>query len=249
METVLEAEGLQKHYGAVHALKGVSLTVRNGEVLGVVGDNGAGKSTLLKILSGTLKPSEGAIRFRDHKIAEWSAAEVRQLGIETVYQDLALAPHLTVTENIFLGREVFRRDIWGRVGKFVDYTAMDEVAREVLHSVGITIPSLRVKVSALSGGQRQAVAIARAIHWGSSLLILDEPTAALGVEETENVFQLVASVKAKNIPTIVVSHDLPSVLKITDRIIVLRLGQLVASLTTAETHIEEVIGWITGARR
>ncbi len=247
VEPVLVAKGISKNFGRIQALADVEFDVRPGEVVGLVGDNGAGKSTLIKILSGALMPDSGEIWLRGERVSFHSPAEARAKGIETVYQDLALAPHLTIEENIFLGREIIGFGL-KRITGHLDKKSMIERSREILEQLHVRVRSMRVPVAELSGGQRQAVAVARAAAWGESLIILDEPTNHLGVEEVEMVLNLIRRLRERGLPVIFISHTLPHVLEVTDRIDVMFLGRKVASLKTSETDLDEVVAYITGSR-
>jgi ABC-type sugar transport system ATPase subunit len=242
----LQAEGISKHYGAVTALKDVHLQLAPGEVLGIVGDNGAGKSTLMQILSGGLAPSRGQILLDGQPVAFRSPSEARDAGIETVYQDLALAPDLTVWENMFLGREQLAKGPARWLG-VLDKKAMVRRSHEELARTKIRIPSAGGFCRSLSGGQRQAIAVARAVAWGSKILLMDEPTAALGVEQQARVGELVRSVRDHGVGVAIVSHNLPQVKQLCDRVAVLFRGQLVATLPAADASVEEIVMWITGA--
>ncbi len=243
---VLEAVGITKRYGAVEALVGVSLEVHAGEILALVGDNGAGKSTLLSILAGVQRPNAGELRVEGRAVEFVSPLDARRLGIETVYQDLALPPHLEISDAMFLGRERLRPGILGRLG-MLDRAEMRAQSRVHLDELRITIQSITQPVGTLSGGQRQAVAVGRAVAWSSKLILMDEPTAALGVEETGNVLRMVRRLRERGIAVLLVSHNLPQVLEVSDRIVVLRHGQVVATTPTADTHLDEVVKWITGS--
>ena len=246
-EPVLEVVDLVKRFGAIEALKGVSFTLGRGEILGLVGDNGAGKSTLLKIVSGALEPTAGSVRLNGELLEFGNPAQHRQAGIETVYQDLGLVGNLDIAGNFFLGREVRLRDHRGPFA-FLNNRAMRVQARDAIARLHITIPgSVAQKVNSLSGGQRQAVAIARAAFWKRELLLLDEPTAALGVQATAEVGNLIVKIaKEEGVPIVVVSHDISEVLKFADRLVVLRQGETAAELVGAETSASEVVGYITG---
>jgi|KBSMisStandDraft_5_1062788.scaffolds.fasta_scaffold81745_3 ABC-type sugar transport system ATPase subunit len=240
---LLEARGVTRSYGNVAALAGVDLQVRPGEVVGLVGDNGAGKSTLLKILCGAVQPSAGQLLVNGEPVTFRSPKDSRERGIEVVYQDLALATELSVAENIFLGRE--RR----RPGPFrlLDRPRMAKEAEAALESLAIEIHSVRARCGLLSGGQRQAVAVARAVLWGSNVLLLDEPTAALAVMESEKIGQLVAQVAKRQVGVVLVSHNMPQVHALCDRIVVLLRGRVVADLRRDETDVQDIVMWITGA--
>jgi ABC-type sugar transport system ATPase subunit len=228
------------------ALHGVDLAIRSGEIVGLVGDNGAGKSTLIKILSGALAPTSGELLI-DGKPADLrSPLHARQQGIETVYQDLALAPDLTVAENLFIGREL-KRPGPGRLVGSLDRRRMNAHAREQLQRLRIRIDSVTDRADTLSGGQRQAIAVARAVAWGRRVILMDEPTAALGVEEQQKVAELIDEVRRGGTPVLLVSHNIPQVHEICDRIVVLLHGRAVADLKRDQVDIEDVVMWITGA--
>ena len=244
---VLEVEDLVKRFGAIEALNGVSFTLDRGEILGLVGDNGAGKSTLLKIISGALDPTSGSVKLNGEHLEFGNPAQHRQAGIETVYQDLGLVGNLDIAGNFFLGRELRLRDL-GSPLAFLNNKAMRLKARDAIARLLITIPgSVTQKVDSLSGGQRQAVAIARAAFWKRELLLLDEPTAALGVQATAEVGHLITNIaKEEGVPIVVVTHDIAEVLNVADRVVVLRQGETAAELVGAETSASELIGYITG---
>jgi len=243
---LLEAQGISRMFGSVVALSRVNLKIRPGEVVGLVGDNGAGKSTLLKILSGALQPTSGELLIDGQPMVFRSPKDSRERGIEVVYQDLALATELSVVENIFLGRERRREGLLGRVG-VLDRPAMDRDARTTLDSLAIEINDTAVRCGLLSGGQRQAVAVARAVRWGSRVLLLDEPTAALAVMEAEKIGGLVKEVASQGVGVVLVSHNMPQVHKLCDRILVLLRGRMVADLRRDEVSVEDIVMWITGA--
>lgn len=246
MEPVLSVRGISKSYGRIQALSQVDFHVNPGEVVGLVGDNGAGKSTLIKILSGALQPDNGKMFLDGSEIELSSPSKARHLGIETVYQDLSLAPHLNIEENIFLGREVIKSS-WTKLFGSLDKQSMLRRAQEILDTLHVHVQSLKSPVAELSGGQRQAVAVARAVAWANKVVILDEPTNHLGVEEVDMVLNLIRDVKKHGISVIFISHTLPHVLEVTDRIEVMRLGEKVASLQTSDTNLNEVVSWITGS--
>jgi len=243
---LLEARGIKRTFGSVVALHGVDLEVRPGEVVGLVGDNGAGKSTLLKILCGALQPSEGELLIDGEPVTFHSPKDSRQRGIEVVYQDLALATELSVAENVFLGRERRRAGALGRLG-VIDRKRMYREAASTLESLAIEIHSVTARCGLLSGGQRQAVAVARAVMWGSKVLLLDEPTAALAVMESEKIGKLVAEVAKHGVGVILVSHNMPQVHALCDRIVVLLRGRVVADLKRDQVNVEDIVMWITGA--
>ncbi len=240
---LIDVRDVSKAFGHVQALDGVDLEVRAGEVLALVGDNGAGKSTLVKILSGVEQPDAGEILIGGAAATLNTPADAQRYGIATVYQDLALVDPRSVAANIYLGREP------RRLGILIDYPRMHAEARDVLKLLRITIPSVTARVRELSGGQRQAVAIARALARNSALLILDEPTAALGVEQTANVTHLIADLRAHGKSVVIISHNLEHVFEVADRITVLRHGRRVRSLERRDTSREEIVGLITGAIR
>jgi len=240
-----EVRNIGKYYGSVVALEGVSIGVRPGEVLGLVGDNGAGKSTLVKVLSGVHQPDTGTILL-DGIERHWrSTHEVLDAGIETLYQDSGLAPNLTVSANVFLGREITTKGVLGRLGFLAD-KQMNTIAHEDLEKAGIGVPASERGVSQLSGGQRQAVAIGRAVSWARKVIILDEPTNHLGARQAGEVLTVIRAAKAKGLGVIFISHTLPHILAVTDRIVVLRLGRVVRDAPTTEFDNESLLGTITG---
>lgn len=243
---LLEATQVRKSFGAVEALRGASLTVNHGEVVALMGDNGAGKSTLIKTICGVHSPDSGSIDFSGRSIAGLAPHDVQALGIEAVYQDLALAPDLDTAANLFLGREIFRRGLLGRLGVLAT-GEMATRAHQVLTDLDVAIKDPNAPVAALSGGQRQSVAVARAVTWADQLVIMDEPTAALGVPQTRAVLALIRRVRDSGRSILLVSHSLPDVMAVSDRIEVLRLGRRVARLTTSQTSEEEIVGAMTGA--
>lgn len=243
---VLEARNVSKRYGSVTALRGVSFAIRPGEVVALVGDNGAGKSTLVNILSGAVPPSAGEIRLDGSVVHVRTSHDARRLGIETVYQDLALANHVPAWANLYLGRELTVRGPLGRVG-WLDKKQMIKEAGKAMDATRIRIKSIRATCGALSGGQRQAVAVGRAITWGSRVLLMDEPTAALGVEQQQQVGELIRTVQHTGTPVLLISHNLPQVMAVSDRILVMFQGQLTRELVTSETSTVEVVSAITGA--
>jgi fructose transport system ATP-binding protein len=244
---VLQARGVVKRFGHVTALDGADFELFAGEVLAVIGDNGAGKSTLIKVLSGALQPDDGEIRLEGEPVHFRSPLDARRAGIETVYQDLAVAPALDIASNLFLGRELRRRGPLGRVLRMVDKRAMRQEAGRQLAELKIGIPSIREAVENLSGGQRQGVAVARAAAWGRRLVIMDEPTAALGVKETGQVLDLIKRVRDRGLPVILISHDMPHVFELADRIQIMRLGKRVAVVTPQTHTMAEAVAIMTGA--
>jgi ABC-type sugar transport system ATPase subunit len=244
-EAMLQLSGLTKRFGGLTAVDHVDLQIHAGEVVGLVGDNGAGKSTLIKMISGVYHPDEGTIQFHGKEVRMGSPIDALHLGIETLYQDLALAENLNVYSNIFLGREK-TKPFLGLI-QVLDHDTMHVEASKVLKRLEIEIPSLKSQIKNLSGGQRQAVAISRSIYWNAKLLIMDEPTAALGVAEQRKVLGLVRVLRSQNIPVIVISHQMYDIFSVTDRLVVMRRGKKAAERITKETTPEEVVGLITGS--
>ena len=244
---VMEARGLVKRYGRVTALNGADFQLLPREVLAVIGDNGAGKSTLIKALSGALIPDEGEILLDGETVKFHSPLDARRQGIETVYQDLAVAPAMDIAENLFLGREPRRRGPLGKVFRMVDKPAMLARAREAMSELNIGVNSMRQPVETLSGGQRQAVAVARAIAWGRRFVIMDEPTAALGVKESAQVLELIRRVRDRGLPVILISHDMPHVWEVADRVHIQRLGKRIAVIDPNEVSSSDGVAVMTGA--
>ena len=245
-EPLLEARGIVKRFGTVEALRGADFAVMEGEVVALIGDNGAGKSTLVKTLSGIQPHDEGEIRFEGQAVSIASPVAARALGIETVYQDLALAPELDPAANLFLGREIVRGGPLGFFG-FLDKAAMRRKTNEAFDSLGVRIQDRDATVATLSGGQRQGVAVGRAVSWASKVVFMDEPTAALGVDQTRNVLDLIRRTRDQGISVVLISHNMPEVLEVSDRVEVLRLGERVAQFDTPQTSMEELVGAMTGA--
>ncbi len=245
-EPILELHGISKRFGAVQALWDVDFEVYTDEVIGLVGDNGAGKSTLVKVISGTYRPDNGKYIFEGKEVTINTPAEANNLGIQTVYQDLALCENLDVVANLYLGREQMR-SLVPRVLEMIDEVEMEQKATEFVKELHVKIPSLRSRVATLSGGQRQSVAVARAVMWNSKVVLLDEPTAALGVEQTRQVKDLIVRLREKGLGVVVISHNLVDVFDVSDRIIVLRLGRRVATFDTHGSNPEQVVAAITGA--
>ena len=242
---ILRATGIVKAFGSVVALNGVDLEVCENEIVGLVGDNGAGKSTLIKILSGNFPPDRGEVELDGQAVRFHSPADARAAGIETVYQDLSLCPNLDSTANLFIGRELHRNVLGIKILRKRD---MERQAVELVRSMGIDLPSVREKVEFLSGGQRQAVSLARFVAWGQRLILLDEPTAALGVRETGKALDLIAGLhRDKRISMVFISHNLQHVFRIADRIVVLRHGEIAGARMTAATTADEIVSLITGA--
>jgi simple sugar transport system ATP-binding protein len=247
-EPVLEAQGIDKHFGPVHALKNVDFQVYPGEVVALIGDNGAGKSTLINILTGVLPMDEGEIIFDGNRVQFASPHEAREHGIETVYQDLAVAPHLDSVANIFLGRERRIDGLMGRLG-FLDNLRMYKETEQQLSKLRVRVPQLDRRLVTLSGGQRQGVAVARAVMWASKIVIMDEPTAALGVAQTAMVLDLIRQVRDTGIPVVFISHNMPNVFQVADRIVVLRLGRVVTELDPSTATVEDAVAAMTGSTR
>lgn len=253
---VLELRGLSKSFGPVHAVKSVSLDIYPGEVIGLVGDNGAGKSTLTRMMAGTIRPDTGDILVAGNRQQFESAQDARRAGVETVFQTLALVPGLDIVENIFLGRELIAAGPLGQATRTMDVATMRRRVQEGYQRFGLSLPDIRTKVAALSGGQRQVVAIARAVLWGSRIVVLDEPTAALGVKQTELVLSFIEQLRSHNVAVVFISHNMQHVMRVADRVCVLRLGRkvfdgrmsaltgtdLVALMTGAATAVEQQAG-------
>ena len=246
VEPILEARNIQKHFGHVVALREGNFQLRPDEIHAIVGDNGAGKSTLIKIISGVFHADGGEMLLDGRPVSITNPREARVLGIETVYQDLALAEHLDAAANLFLGREMLLPPPLSWFG-FLDKKSMKQRAEGEMQRLKIGIQSVEQPVQSLSGGQRQAVAVARAIAWGNRIVIMDEPTAALGVRESAMVLELMKEVKNHGIAVIMISHNLPEVFAVADRITVLRLGRTIATIDTSDTSLEAVVGFMTGA--
>ncbi|HET8957614.1 MAG TPA: ATP-binding cassette domain-containing protein [Microcella sp.] len=247
-DIIMKAERLVKTYGRVVGLDGVNFELHRGEVLAVVGDNGAGKSTLIKCLTGAEVPDNGTIEFEGKRVRIARTQDARDLGIETVYQSLAVSPALDVASNLFLGREVRRPGVLGSVFRMMDTKGMRDRARRELSELGITtLQDVTVPVENLSGGQRQAVAVARAAAFGSKVVFLDEPTAALGVRETNQVLDLIRRLKGNGVSVVLISHNMPQVFDVADRIHIQRLGKR-AGVVTPESHsMTDVVAIMTGA--
>jgi len=244
-EAILELTGIYKRFGPVHALDGADFTLYPSEIVGLVGDNGAGKSTLIKIMSGVFAPDRGEIRFEGRRVVLTSPLAARSLGVETVFQDLAVVAEMDVESNLFLGREITGKHLWNRW--LLNKRAMRREAAEDIASLQVGLTSVRQEVGLLSGGQRQSVAVARAISWGRKVVIMDEPTAALGVRETEGVIQLVKRIRERGIAVVLISHNMPQVFDVTDRIVVLRHGRVAGTLATRDASVNDVVTLITGA--
>ena len=243
---VLEMRGISKRFGAVQALKDVDFNVYAGEVVGLVGDNGAGKSTLIKCIAGIHPVDSGTIEFEGRPVSIHGPKDALALGISTVYQDLALCDNLDVVANLYLGREQMRAII-PRAVATIDEVGMEKQAVSVLRGLSVAIPSVRTLIASLSGGQRQSVAVARSVMWKPKLVVLDEPTAALGVAQTRQVLDLIARLREQGLAVVVISHNLEDVFSVVDRITVLRLGRFAGTYNVRDVTHEQVVGAITGA--
>lgn len=248
-QPILTARGIVKRFGRVTALDHADFDLFPGEILAVIGDNGAGKSTLIKAISGAMQVDEGEIRLEGEPIRFTSPIEARQAGIETVYQTLALSPALSITDNMFVGREIRKAGVLGSVFKMLDRPAMEAFAREKLSELGLmTIQNINQTVETLSGGQRQGVAVARAAAFGSKVIILDEPTAALGVKESRRVLELILDVRARGIPIVLISHNMPHVFEVADRIHIHRLGRRLCVIDPKDHTMSDAVAYMTGAK-
>jgi simple sugar transport system ATP-binding protein len=245
-DPLLEARRIVKNFGRVRALREANFTVYPAEVVALVGDNGAGKSTMVKVLAGVHLPDGGEIFFERRPVAIHSPIEARALGIETVYQDLALAADLDPAANLFLGRELLRGGVLGKLG-FLDKAAMHRRAGEAFESLGVGLQDSTAPVATMSGGQRQGVAVSRAVTWASKVVFMDEPTAALGVVQTRHVLDLIRRVREQGLSVVLISHNMPEVFEVADRIEVLRLGERVAQFKREDVTMEDVVGAMTGA--
>jgi len=241
---LLEARGLVKHYGSVQALDGASFSAYPGEVVALIGDNGAGKSTLVKTLSGVIRPDRGQILVSGTPVSLSSPLDARAHGIETVYQDLALAPDLDAAANLHLGREIYR---WWPPLRVLNKAEMRRRAVAAFADLGVELKDVTAPVATLSGGQRQSVAVARAVSYASQIIFMDEPTAALGVLQRERVLDNIRRVRDRGITVVLISHNMPEVLAVADRVEVLRMGRRVARFVAADTTIEQLVGAMTGA--
>ena len=249
MDPILQGRNLVKRYGRVTALDHCDFELYPGEILGVIGDNGAGKSTLIKAISGAVVPDEGEVFLEGSKVNFHSPLDARKHGIETVYQQLAMSPALSIADNIFMGRELRKPGIMGKVFRQLDRPAMEKFAREKLNDLGLmTIQNIRQAVETLSGGQRQVVAVARAAAFGSKVIILDEPTAALGVKESRRVLELILDVKKRGIPIVLISHNMPHVFEVADRIHIHRLGKRICVIRPKDYQMNDAVAFMTGAK-
>ena len=245
-QPLLEARKIVKSFGSVRALTGANFSAYSGEVVALVGDNGAGKSTLVKTLVGVHPPDSGEIIFDGHQVHIQTPQQAREIGMETVYQDLALAEEIDPAANMFLGREIMRAGPLGKLG-FLDKTAMRRKSEEAFDHLGVRIQDTSAPVAHMSGGQRQGIAITRAVTWASKVVFMDEPTAALGVVQTRNVLDQIKRVRDQGLAVVLISHNLPEIFEVADRIEVLRLGERVARLRPKDVSMEDVVAAMTGA--
>ena len=249
MEPILKGRDLVKRYGRVTALDHCDFDLYPGEILAVIGDNGAGKSTLIKAVSGAVSPDAGEVWLEGKKVNFSSPIQAREHGIETVYQTLAMSPALSIADNMFMGRELRKPGFMGKVLRKLDRPAMEKFARDKLSELGLmTIQNINQAVETLSGGQRQGVAVARAAAFGSKVIILDEPTAALGVKESRKVLELIQDVRARGIPIILISHNMPHVFEVADRIHVHRLGKRLCVIDPKDYSMSDAVAFMTGAK-
>ena len=249
MEPILKARNLTKRYGKVVALDNCDFDLYPGEILAVIGDNGAGKSTLIKALSGAVAPDNGTVELEGKSVRFSSPNDARHAGIETVYQTLAVSPALSIADNMFMGREIRKPGLRGSLLRQLDKPAMEKAAREKLNDLGLmTIQNINQAVETLSGGQRQGVAVARAAAFGSKVIILDEPTAALGVKESRKVLELILDVRSRGIPIILISHNMPHVFEVADRIHIHRLGRRLCVVDPKDYTMSDAVAFMTGAK-
>jgi len=249
-EPLLTARGLVKRYGRVTALDHADFDLYPGEILAVIGDNGAGKSSLIKAISGAITPDEGEIRLEGKPVQFSNPMSAREAGIETVYQNLALSPALSIADNMFLGREIRKPGVLGQWFRALDRKAMEKKAREKLSELGLmTIQNIGQAVETLSGGQRQGVAVARAAAFGSKVVIMDEPTAALGVKESRRVLELILDVKKRGLPIVLISHNMPHVFEVADRIHIHRLGRRLCVVDPKQISMSDAVALMTGAKK
>lgn len=249
VEPILTTHNLVKRYGRVTALDHCNFDLYPNEILAVIGDNGAGKSTLIKAICGAVTPDEGEIKLEGKTVHFKSPLDARNAGIETVYQNLALSPALSITDNMFMGREIRKPGFLGSVLKKLDHKAMEKIAREKLSELGLmTIQNIGQAVETLSGGQRQGVAVARAAAFGSKVVIMDEPTAALGVKESRRVLELILDVKRRGLPIVLISHNMPHVFEVADRIHIHRLGKRLCVINPKDFTMSDAVAFMTGAK-
>ncbi len=246
-QVALELRQIAKSFGAVQALKEVSFSVQKGEVVALLGDNGAGKSTLVRCIAGLHQPDQGQILLNNQPVSLNSPQQARQLGIETVFQDLAMVPEFDISANMFLNREILSKNPLLRALGWLDQAAMERQARKSLHRLNSRLPDFYAKVQSLSGGQRQAVAIARAVNWGADLVMMDEPTAALGVEQSAQVNELIKLISSQGVAVLLISHNMQHVLETCDRAVVLYQGRSVADVALSDVSKEDLVALITGA--
>ena len=245
---VLEARGLVKRYGRVTALNQADFDLFPGEILGVIGDNGAGKTSLIKALNGAVVPDEGEIKLNGNIVHFRSPQDARNAGIETVFQTLALSPALSITDNLFLGREILEPGLLGKYFRKLNRRAMEKLAREKLSELGLmTIQNISQTIETMSGGQRQGVAVARAAAFGSRVVIMDEPTAALGVKESRRVLELIKDVKRRGLPIVLISHNMPHVFEVCDRVHIHRLGRRLCVIDPKRHSMSDAVAMMTGA--
>ncbi len=242
---LIQLAGIRKSFGAVSALRGVDLCIQAGEVVGIVGDNAAGKSTLMKVLCGAYRPDAGVVRVGGQRMAFASPEDARNVGIEMIYQEFALAEDLNVAENIFLGKELLKPGV-GRLVRILDRKRMTTLSQQALERLGMDLGSLKESVANLSGGQRQAIAIARAMTFAPRLIIMDEPTASLSLEKVWRLLELIKTLKADGVAVALVTHRLQDIFDVTDRVVVLRYGEKVSELATSQTNVTEVVAKIVG---
>lgn len=240
---LLELDNIKRNFGAIEALKGISFSIARGEVVALLGDNGAGKSTLVKIISGVMPASSGKMRFEGREIAFSNPAEAKRRGIETVYQDLSLCTNVDVVANFFMGREIVKKYFGIPV---LQEKAMEDAVAKAMANAGTSIPSLRTNVEYLSGGQRQAIELNRFVHWGGKLVLLDEPFAALGVEQTRRGLEMIRRIAAQGIGVIVITHIMAQAFQVADRIVVIRQGVVAGDIARTDTSPDEVVRMITG---
>ncbi len=249
MEPVLQARGIVKRFGKVTALDNCDFDLLPGEILAVIGDNGAGKSCLIKVMSGAMTPDAGTVKLEGNEVRFNSPIQAREAGIETVYQTLAMSPALSIADNMFMGREIRKSGPLGSLFRQLDRKKMETFARDKLSELGLmTIQNINQAVETLSGGQRQGVAVARAAAFGSKVIILDEPTAALGVKESRRVLELIQDVRSRGIPIILISHNMPHVFEVADRIHVHRLGKRLCVIKPGDYTMSDAVAFMTGAQ-
>jgi len=247
-QKALELKGITKEFGAVKALQGVSFSIHKGEVVALLGDNGAGKSTLVRCIAGLYAPDQGEIHVNEQQVTIRTPQDARDHGIETVFQDLAMIPDFDIASNLFLNREMLSKNPILRWFGWLDHQGMKKRARKSLNRLNSRLPDFSAKVSTLSGGQRQAVAIARAVNWGADLVIMDEPTAALGVEQSAQVNELIKLISSQGVAVLLISHNMQHVLETCDRAVVLYQGRSVADVAVSDVSKEDLVALITGAK-